>query len=238
MLKTPFKWTDQNVATLKEMLLKGHSASQVGTRIGCSKNAAVGKALRNGLSFKHGNVIQKIEARAEERKATRVTQVWTEDDLVKASKLWVLGNTAGQIGFAIGKSVHAVNCKTQDRRDLFPFRHRTTAQSNAASAHAKLLNRTLRERAGRDGGMPDLPVQYDFDESAFEAVSCHGSPVSRRLQLVDLTEQTCKWPAGDPLKDGFHFCGAEAGDGSPYCNFHHRLAYRPREMSIGRGRRI
>lgn len=238
MLKQPFSWTDQNIATLKEMLAKGHSASQAGARLGCSRNAALSKAFRMGMSFKNGGIVARIDARAEERKSTRAAQQWTEEELAKASKLWQSGSTAGQIGFAIGKSVHAVNCKTQDRRDLFPFRHRTTAQSNAASAHAKLLNRTVRERAARDGGMPDLPVQSDFDESVFDAVSCHGAPVSRRLQLVELSEETCKWPVGDPMADDFHFCGVQSGDLSPYCTFHHRLAYRPREMAIGGGRRV
>ena len=35
-------------------------------------------------------------------------------------------------------------------------------------------------------------------------------PISRRLGLTELTERTCKWPIGDPLKDDFHFCGNES----------------------------
>ncbi|HEY0120619.1 MAG TPA: GcrA family cell cycle regulator [Rhizobium sp.] len=236
MLKQPFSWTDQNVATLKEMLSKGHSASQAGARLGCSKNAALSKAFRMGFSFKGGNIVARIDARAEDRKATRVTQVWTEEELARASKLWADNKTAGQIGFAIGKSVHAVNCKTQDRRDLFPFRHRTTGQKNAASAHAKALNRVMRGREERRSDAPE-PPPADYDTSVFEMEACHGAPTSRRLQLTELTEQTCKWPVGDPLKDDFHFCGVRSGDGSPFCSFHHRLAYRPREMAIGGGRR-
>lgn len=238
MLKRTFSWDAQNIAVLQRMIREGASASQAGARIGCSRNAALSKAFRMGISFKSGNIVARIDARQEERRATRVAQQWTEEELVKASKLWLAGSTAGQIGFAIGKAVHAVNCKTQDRRDLFPFRHRTPAQSNAASAHAKLLNRTLRQRAGRDGGAPDLPVQNDFDESAFEAVSRLGAPASLRLQLVELTEETCKWPVGDPMKEDFHFCGVRSGESSPYCSFHHRLAYRPREAVISGGRRV
>ena len=52
-------------------------------------------------------------------------------------------------------------------------------------------------------------------------------PISRRLGLTELTERTCKWPVGDPLKDDFHFCGGEAPDTSPYCTYHQRLAYQP-----------
>ena len=53
------------------------------------------------------------------------------------------------------------------------------------------------------------------------------TPISRRLTLTELTERTCKWPVGDPLKDDFHFCGCEALESSPYCKFHAKLAYQP-----------
>jgi GcrA cell cycle regulator len=52
-------------------------------------------------------------------------------------------------------------------------------------------------------------------------------PISRRLGLTELTERTCKWPVGDPLKDDFYFCGCDSPDSSPYCNYHQRLAYQP-----------
>ncbi|MFN7104479.1 MAG: GcrA family cell cycle regulator, partial [Pseudorhizobium sp.] len=52
-------------------------------------------------------------------------------------------------------------------------------------------------------------------------------PISRKLTLTDLTERTCKWPVGDPLKDDFHFCGVDASDASPYCGYHAKLAYQP-----------
>ena len=58
-------------------------------------------------------------------------------------------------------------------------------------------------------------------------VNDRAMPEARRLVLTELTERTCKWPVGDPLKEDFHFCGAEACDGSPYCKYHARMAYQP-----------
>ncbi|WP_370671660.1 GcrA family cell cycle regulator, partial [Nitratireductor aquibiodomus] len=52
-------------------------------------------------------------------------------------------------------------------------------------------------------------------------------PISRKLELVQLTETTCKWPNGDPLSEDFSFCGNEAGENGPYCTYHSRLAYQP-----------
>jgi GcrA cell cycle regulator len=47
------------------------------------------------------------------------------------------------------------------------------------------------------------------------------------MPLVKLTERTCKWPIGDPLKEDFCFCGNDSPDSSPYCNYHQKLAYQP-----------
>jgi len=52
-------------------------------------------------------------------------------------------------------------------------------------------------------------------------------PISRRLSLLQLTENTCKWPIGDPLGAGFHFCGAKTCEGSPYCSYHSKIAFQP-----------
>lgn len=54
-------------------------------------------------------------------------------------------------------------------------------------------------------------------------------PISRRLKLVELTEQTCKWPNGS--LDDIHFCGnpvkKRTKKDAPYCEYHCRLAYQP-----------
>jgi GcrA cell cycle regulator len=35
----------------------------------------------------------------------------------------------------------------------------------------------------------------------------------------------CLWPIGDPRQPGFHFCGASAIEGKPYCPEHCARAY-------------
>jgi len=50
-------------------------------------------------------------------------------------------------------------------------------------------------------------------------------PVEQRVTLLQLNEQTCKWPIGDPLTTDFYFCGQHSNDGKPYCSFHARRAY-------------
>jgi hypothetical protein len=42
---------------------------------------------------------------------------------------------------------------------------------------------------------------------------------------VDLNQQSCRWPHGDPLSKSFRFCGKKAHHSLPYCLEHCKLAY-------------
>jgi GcrA cell cycle regulator len=44
-------------------------------------------------------------------------------------------------------------------------------------------------------------------------------------KLVEVKGPTCSWPLGHPGEKGFHFCGARAQSGKPYCPEHAALAY-------------
>ena len=47
------------------------------------------------------------------------------------------------------------------------------------------------------------------------------------IRLERLGAGMCSWPLGTTDKDGFHFCGAEAVAGKPYCPTHCSEAYLP-----------
>jgi GcrA cell cycle regulator len=50
----------------------------------------------------------------------------------------------------------------------------------------------------------------------------------QKRKTVDTLERNdCRWPIGDPRHDDFHFCGAQAVAGRPYCELHWRLAFQP-----------
>ncbi len=50
-------------------------------------------------------------------------------------------------------------------------------------------------------------------------------PAPRPVRLAPIGRAVCKWPFGDPQEDDFHFCGAEAMPGKPYCAEHCARAY-------------
>lgn len=51
-------------------------------------------------------------------------------------------------------------------------------------------------------------------------------PVKQRKNLLELQNNHCRWPVGDPATSDFFFCGAEADliAGRPYCPGHTRAA--------------
>lgn len=85
-------------------------------------------------------------------------------------------------------------------------------------------------------GQP-LPPQPSANEISAEALATvkEVEKSARRLQLMELTERTCKWPVGDPATEEFWFCGHPAQQGKPYCEAHVAVAFQP--MSARRDRR-
>jgi GcrA cell cycle regulator len=52
-------------------------------------------------------------------------------------------------------------------------------------------------------------------------------PIPLNVPLLNLNDQMCKWPIGEPSSDGFMFCGHKNWNSLPYCEYHSRLAYQP-----------
>ena len=50
-------------------------------------------------------------------------------------------------------------------------------------------------------------------------------PPAKRIGVLDLTPDMCRWPEGTPGCDDFWFCGAERIDNGAYCGVHKKIAY-------------
>jgi len=85
-------------------------------------------------------------------------------------------------------------------------------------------------------GQP-LPPQPSANEISPEALAKVNEVEkdAKRLDLMQLTEKTCKWPIGDPATDDFWFCGLPVQQGKPYCEAHVGVAFQP--MSSRRDRK-
>lgn len=65
-----------------------------------------------------------------------------------------------------------------------------------------------------------VPMQMPIEPVPPPADAALGSLLSLRAGM-------CCFPVGDPKAAGFGFCGAASKPGSPYCAWHHGIAYVP-----------
>ena len=163
---------------------------------------------------------------------------WTDERVEKLKRLWSEGLSASQIAAQLGGvSRNAVIGKVH--RLSLPGRakaggtvatsratKRTTSAPRAPNYASRVATRTVARAVGATVLKEEIEVEA-FEEMEYVPAANVVVPISRRLSLTELTERTCKWPVGDPLKEGFHFCGCDSPDSSPYCNYHARLAYQP-----------
>lgn len=166
---------------------------------------------------------------------------WTDERVEKLKKLWSEGLSASQIAAQLGGvsrnavigKVHRLNLPGRAKAGGTQAAARPKRPAPATPRPSNFAARPVTTRAvARSAGNTIPKEEIDFETQAEQLpVPANGNnvvvPMSRRLELTQLTERTCKWPIGDPLNDDFHFCGNESPDNSPYCTYHQRLAYQP-----------
>jgi GcrA cell cycle regulator len=165
---------------------------------------------------------------------------WTDERVERLKKLWSEGLSASQIAAQLGGvSRNAVIGKVH--RLSLPGRAKaggTTAARSQKRATVSTVSRpqtssftprTVTRTVTRPAGATMLKEEIEIDTLEIMETSTDNVvvPIFRRVPLIRLTERTCKWPLGDPLKEDFCFCGNDSPDSSPYCGFHQKLAYQP-----------
>ncbi|OPB32502.1 MULTISPECIES: GcrA family cell cycle regulator [unclassified Bartonella] len=166
---------------------------------------------------------------------------WTCERVELLKRLWSEGLSASQIAVQLGGvSRNAVIGKVH--RLKLPGRGKTTqVVSRAQKVLTGINSSTSRMRRATSSMLQDncssenskaANLKQEFvAENATEANAPEKSnvvvPMSRNLNLLQLNENTCRWPVGDPLSSNFHFCGADSSESSPYCDFHAKIAFQP-----------
>ncbi|MBD0413254.1 GcrA family cell cycle regulator [Oryzicola mucosus] len=163
---------------------------------------------------------------------------WTDERVELLKKLWSEGLSASQIAAQLGGvsrnavigKVHRLKLSGRGRTTATPARPKKPATPTAAAPKPVSSRPAPAPRpVAATLGATALQVQFDAEPArpALRATQDVVVPISRRLQLVQLSERTCKWPNGDPLSEDFNFCGNECADTGPYCRYHARLAFQP-----------
>ena len=84
------------------------------------------------------------------------------------------------------------------------------------------------EKRPRARSVPRL--QYQMLQKVYaEPAGAADAPILSEhcCSLLELSEESCRWPISTPGAADFCFCGNMPLEGLPYCAGHTRLAYRP-----------
>jgi GcrA cell cycle regulator len=160
---------------------------------------------------------------------------WTDERVEMLKKLWSDGLSASQIAAELGGITRNAVIGKVHRLGLSG---RAKSPSSAAPRQRKPRTHTHMLRVSRPAmrGNTALAHAYDYEVAEEPAMLDNVIPIGQRRTILELTEETCRWPIGDPGSTDFFFCGGPSLTALPYCAFHSRVAYQPANMRRDRNR--
>jgi GcrA cell cycle regulator len=154
---------------------------------------------------------------------------WTDERVEALKKLWTDGLSASQIAAELGGITRNAVIGKVHRLGLSG---RAKSPSSAAPRPRKARPHAHMLRVSRPSirGNTALAQAYELDVELEPELVDNVIPLGQRRTLLELNEETCRWPIGDPGHPDFFFCGGQAITGLPYCAYHSRVAYQPAHM--------
>jgi len=151
---------------------------------------------------------------------------WSEDRVEQLKKLWEAGLSASQIAAELGNVTRNAVIGKVHRLGLSG---RAKSPSSAAPRPRKARPAQHMMRVSRpvSRGNTALAHAYEIENEAEPELIDNIIPIGQRRTILELNEQTCRWPVGDPGSGDFFFCGGNTLGGLPYCAYHSRVAYQP-----------
>ncbi len=154
---------------------------------------------------------------------TSVTMTWTDERVELLKKLWADGLSASQIAAELGGITRNAVIGKVHRLGLSG----RAKSPSSASPRPRKPRQSHMMRMPRARGNTALAYAYDLDVEAEPEPIDNIIPIGQRRTLLELNEDTCRWPIGDPASPEFFFCGGKPVEGVPYCGYHARIAYQP-----------
>ena len=149
---------------------------------------------------------------------------WTDERVELLKKLWADGLSASQIAGELGGITRNAVIGKVHRLGLSG---RAKSPSSSAPRARKPRSHMLRVGRASMRGNTALALAYEMEPEPEIEQYDNIIPMGQRRTLLELTEDTCRWPIGDPASAEFFFCGGKPITGLPYCAHHSRIAYQP-----------
>jgi GcrA cell cycle regulator len=195
-------WDNATLKKLKALTGKGLSTSEIGKRLGMSKNAIVGKLNRLGWNAKAGGAVVSAPAKAE-KKAESSSVITKVVEKITAKK-----TTAKAAPAAPKKEPAKATAKKTTTT-------KTGAKKTESAPKAKSAKATVAKAAEPKSNA----------KTSAKNLAMHQRIIQHSLEMANLKPNQCRWPIGDPDSEHFHFCGETVFVGKPYCYEHCKQAY-------------
>lgn len=190
-------WDNATLKKLKALTGKGLSTSEIGKRLGMSKNAIVGKLNRMGWNAKAG---ANLAATDTEQKKSAAKKTVTKASESK-------------------KTATAATKKTPVKSATKKTVAKPVAKVTAKKAVTDKKNTPVKEAAKK------VEKSKPTAKADAKSLAVHQRIIQHSLEMANLKPNQCRWPIGDPDSEHFHFCGETVFVGKPYCYEHCKQAY-------------
>ena len=145
---------------------------------------------------------------------------WNQQKVEDLKKLWNEGVATSRIGEQLGFTKNAVIGKA--------FRLGLERRQNS------------RKKTSQPASFTSTNL-YREASAPSSSITTKREPVRRREKFSFKKSivgtgsfKSCQWPIGDPLKEGFHYCGCQNIPTKPYCIEHYKKAYNVDEKYLDR----
>ena len=145
---------------------------------------------------------------------------WNQQKVEDLKKLWNDGVATSRIGEQLGFTKNAVIGKA--------FRLGLERRQNS------------RKKISQPASFSSTTL-YRETSTTTSSLSVKKEPIRRRdkfsfkKSIVGTGSfRSCQWPIGDPLEEGFHYCGGQNIPTKPYCIEHFKKAYNVDEKYLER----
>jgi GcrA cell cycle regulator len=159
------------------------------------------------------------------------TAIWTPERTEHMKQLWKAGLSATQIANVMGGitrnavigKVHREGLSERVKPPILAAGNLQNASRKPPKAKQNRFNTGLKPMAlPGSTGVRTAPQPTNLPADMQVALD-----ETKRVTLMELQENMCRWPLGDPTHETFRFCGCHADNGASYCTHHARLAYQP-----------
>jgi len=176
---------------------------------------------------------------------------WTDERVDLLSRLWMEGRSASQIAAQLGAGltrnavigkVHRLGLAGRVKSNVSAAVSSESVSDVRETVEARVAVGGSRRSAPRMSMSPPAPSaprphsasSHSMSSSHVPAVRAvvappeeNVVPLSLKVTIVELRENMCKWPLGDPSSAEFRYCGSPSHGTTPYCTHHGKVAYQP-----------